>query len=1416
MFNTQFNFNTGSLLSNYEEKHGDLIKVLQSNVDSYKIYDALDTLTESILIEKEPDFKYYQKFFKNIIKSTISKLNFKKHFKWILHENRFKKLFAMTLVDSNPNSIAPPFIFDFGVVTLREYIRMLLLDPMDMSVDILIFNLNSYTRMKVNKLWIETVNVYLEMDTGNTKDYQLVTERLFHFTKNTFTNYMKDEFSLNPRTTFNRNSIFKPDGETLETLVKIIGNRNFDNEFKQLLSHFIIYSIEKCNISSPKLLDLIPTVLFSYPNSIEIFELLKGKFSLEILKSKVVELIDRINATPLKGSNEYYSQQLLNLLDSVKDNVFGYFKDEEQLGRSLSHLTDWFIMDKFKHETMLNQFADIVKTFQSLWYKTITPQQQDKIEEHLNTIINSHKVITCKTITQVMEIGNLNIDLEILVDKALSQMQSIESKSRLINYILQNRVKYVNMAIFFEYLKENIKECKIPFVNYDIETMDILISINTDLYLPHITINLFHQINDNLKREYSNELKDFLVYFEKLQNQYPKILLDKTVINALGGVLGGNFYYSCMHFELYDLVVQLFAELFKNPYAKSTAILASRSLKSVFDLQSLNRDTTSDPYFLKKFFTFMLKTLQNQTTFFLVASEINVNLFIHLYSTMSVDVVNVENQMKPLVEIVNLIPDIFESIANGVMTHISGNNSTFSFSGPSDSQLHLTNTLIPENSAQSHLLKDRFKSINLIEFDRLISNAWLPTGEKSVFNCQLRHLVNSYNDQLDIPNYIQIIVKDPQLTEELLKNYPKLFSNPLNKRLLIMILDHPQYFHARQYLYSSPHFQSLLPTSESMDTTVTTSKVYSLSQIPDILVSKILKMLIYEKLVPLKYKILLATPSKKFFEIVKKIFQQAFEKRKSSNPLSAIWWNKSGFYIYKTINRSSPWCLLQNVRLVSPKSHDFNQFNTKDFSHLENIVLDANIMDTLCVSDENVSTVFSNVRHVTVRLSLLPFDPLLIQSLKSMPNLENLHITILMDDVPAVTANLNAILIDDILNRLKTLRIQMNGPIHFTTINQILIGKAASNTSLKVQFDLPTAYGMPSTDERVISLKCLTTQSYSTFQEPKNSEVSKDDLEKLVGLKKLVIDEHHYALFTDYRIQLPKLKKLSISLGKYESLFKLVNMNFQSLQSLKELVIQFRNPQLSGPEPEIYETYRNFKMPSTFKECLTNSKVRIPKHGDTTAQPSKVDYSIYKSPSKSGNGFSFGSSDVPFTFNGSQFSNSNSKPPTVYSLDSPVPNQPESTKPTSNHQITTTSTFTFGNTNSNNNSTFSFNNPPTQTFTFSDNHHSFSFDAPAGTQLNSNFSFNQVDSKIQNLKYDEPHSPKSQDFILVVLNRIYENSNIKKLKFYSINTTCIHLLLPFMNNENIIHSPVTKEQPTPKPIWYVSNDYQSLYRISKC
>ncbi|KYR00441.1 WD40-like domain-containing protein [Tieghemostelium lacteum] len=1215
--------NPSTVLKQYIGKHKEFVSSLQTfENDDGKLYDILDTFTESIqTVENFADKNlYYFKFIKEIIKSVLANLNFYKHLQWIHSDNEFKVVFAITLIDSKSFGYqSQAFIFELGIVTLQEYIRIVLLEsPVNpiLDYDNHFLNLNTFTKCHSNVIWVEVVKVLLAYDSNSDKEtYNQLRLQVYHITKRSFTKYMTETVNRSAGG-FGREFVFVMDTVTLETLVKVMLIPGFVDDIPdiEVIVQSIHYALEQ-GIYSETLLDLVPQVLFNCPHSKELFTLIESKTTKkEILKEKVTELYNFvINETDPLGLKFDNVERLINLLTVIGDRVYEYFSDEKQVASALSLIVDGFIYfllrlndHKFNDHLPAAKPLALIRQFQDIWYKSITPKQKDLIL----SVVKKQKLFESPNtyIIPLIEIGNLDFDIEDLVKTVITNLNGSDGMNDIVNYLLQKKIGDTKLEKLIEVLGKE------PFIiTLDIKTMDIMMNYNSELYLPIVTEILLCQLYKCVNQETNLfPMGELLGCLDRILVKNPQILSEKRFVTAVHSVLVPKFFYSCIHFEHCDLVLNIFQELFKSSTAKYTLLSASKSLKTCFELNKISRKPSQDPNFVRKYCQFMLRFLQNQFTYFLVASEIREDLFVNLFQNDVKEArVDIDSQFQPVKEIVKIFPELFDKLTEDIIGMALPYGSSFSNSGSTINQFNFIQSLIPTTESAVGL-NDAFKSILLKTLDRHLSGVYSILPTNNTIKSHIGYMMDIFQDTLDYKNVIHVILVFPSLTERLLQENSKLkvLNDPETKNLFIKTLEHPLYYNSRDHILSSPksreYFDLLYPSSP---VSTTMENQTTLNHLPDILISKIFKLLILEKDASLHYKVSLSKVSKKIFENVKKIFQQVFEKRESkNNPISHIWLQKTRFFVSNEINRLSPWCLLQNVKLViNYRPHYFYYFG-KDYSHLEYVLVDNTFLEIFKMElDSNPSCTWPSIRHISIRIN--EKYPAFSSIVQRLPNIESFCITMWNEEGPALLKTLSSLLPPNVINKLKFIKFNLERSSAIPTIDEYLLKTLDySNPDIKIQFTFNNNYfEFITADSRVVSISYTPNTNASS---PISQKLSLN-FDNLPNLKKLTISDRYASVFASNT--LPKLKKLTIVLNDLQNWSNISNISLQSYTSLKVLVFQFKTSLIRGPETESTQKIRNIHLQSksafSYNESL-NEKFKVPDYTDTTK--STIDYTIYK------------------------------------------------------------------------------------------------------------------------------------------------------------------------------------------------------------
>ncbi|KYR00522.1 hypothetical protein DLAC_02533 [Tieghemostelium lacteum] len=1311
--------------------------------DSVQIYQQLDEfLTKSphdyINLQAEyQNYKYISKTFK---------LEILRYFKWIHDPNILKMLFAISTIDRvADHSTNSPYIFESGIITLEEFLKKILLDK-----DLLPFlggfllELGEFNRTTANKIWCLVCRIYfdnLHNKTLQSYVYQTTWDRITMKLKDFEpVSQTKDTFQLKPNTF----SKFEADTETLDTLVRLMSLENYQKEFpnnSKLMSY--ISNILKQNQYSPSLLNLIPLVMFSTEHCVGVFRLLREKSNPDHFKFKVAELIESL-LRQIPGDQGHPKEfRLLKLLKELKNDALLFFKDGKLLGSALSVVLDWIIQLKFSNYQCVCDCINLLEYHSTLWFSIVTPQQIQMLREQLdiNLLEKSKLENPTQYISPLIEFGQLDIDMQYLIHNVLLSPKYENGKFSILNYILQKKMNHPDIPMLIEYLKETLPNRMNDNIQLQHKTIEILYEISqkySHTGLLYFTVsNLIWNIEVSLSTKESTT--EYLSLLENIFLKFSKeIMSNTTCVERLKHCLKSDqFLVECMISEKYNLVVVILESLIQTGTSKDTLYSLSLSLVKCSKAEYLN--TQKSPHYLGKLLSLWKTLVENPQTIFLGMQVLSINNFSTIMSSEILrNCDNLETQLKPLEYLSSQFPTLFEGISYFLLTELD-NFTTNNTLGDNnlENQVSFILKVLPSSYKENGILN--LQLITRKQFEKVFGNIFLGKDLESY----LSNLLKVSGDIFDFSIMIHYL-SSPKAAYKLFCKYPKILDDPTHLKIVLKALELPKYHETRKYLLS----QSFLPLENSLKTIMDQNQQQQLiTRLPDILISKILNYLIIQPYQNIKFKISLATISRKFFDIVKKLMTLGFESKRTYQN----WFYKREFIVKNPINRESPWCLLQNLRLTVPVLiSDFDKIDHSNFSNLYHLSIDSKTYEQLNLRDKIHS--LTTVKHVVLRIFNLDqlADPNIFQQ---VPNIETLEISLRTQSDARIMVHLGIVFTKELLDKLKKLIFHITR----STINLI---PQLDQLIQPLRSDLKTIIFLYSTTYTEIDARIKSVE-YDSFLGPNHEEFK--NIRNLIGLKKLVIPDSYAIHFKPSEktetFDLPSLKKISIStdFGYLKNLF---DCDFWNLPSLKVLQVSIGAKAGQG----LFKPHKNIPLhlPLSF----------TPNPPIPNVQPKKSDdFEFFGSNSTSNLPFGFGSSNS--TASGLDFSNTTSTP-SFGSFKSTPPSGFSSSNSTPLPGFNSKSTpFGFGSSNST--PAPYFGSIPPSGF--------------ASTNSNTN------DMPIESIVYK-------------FIESMHSNSTVNILRIKVASSSIVPLIVPLMNDRNEILSSNTKQ-----PIWYVCNDMTTFYRI---
>ncbi|KYR00443.1 hypothetical protein DLAC_02437 [Tieghemostelium lacteum] len=1337
-------------------------------------------------------------------------------FKWVTSKDVNRRVFAVTLVEKQITLGSYTYIFDLGIITKKEFIKMLITDPLIYQVsDENILNMGVFSRETMDKIWVLVCEIYFEFVEENKKNknretVDLVRSLVYRITESLIQLHLFDMLAKSKRVKgYNRILVTK---KLMENMVKMITTDPFEKEFPdmEMVMGYLYTLMERGNYT-PELLDIIPSVLFNGEYYHKVFGMLKLRSTPDHLRFKVVELLNK-----LMVSNDDLA--LLRLLTCIKDDVNQYFKDEKQLGQALKSVFKLVTTTPQKiSERDMKNAMQLYNLFQNLWNQVLDSNLVRELNQLYNSALAVKENLQNPThfIIPLLEIGQLELNFSHLINQIFKQNQYASSKFEILNFILQKRFNDPMFPLIIEYLKENIHQMNIV-VRFEFPTLEYLLRLGKETGNRNLSIYAFKCLISQ-----NTSLIDKLSQFEVVFNHYPQLFTDIQVNEVLERNMTYEFFQASIIFEKYEMVIKLFEVLIKSGPSATGAIFTARNVIEKLICKP-NHESVKDTQYLGKWFTFILKLAQNPGTFFLVASLLKTEMFIPLLSTNSFlrDRKDITTQLKSLETLVQLFPGLFEKMCFELIPNLSKSLDS--------NQIKLVLTTIPQSSKNT---LDAFGNVKLFIYSNFLLNLG-PVGYKvpEKLGEAIRILHLAFKDQFDFQNWIQFYLFKPKRLLELLTLQPQLLNNPNNYRILMNSLDNPKFNISRQYLLSN-NFQPLVNS-------IVTSK--SFMYLPDTIFTQILRYIIFDKSKSMRYKVSLATVSKKFFYIVKKTIQQGFE---NTSTLSENWFINRGFKVYHQTgwDIKSPWCLLETVRLVSVMNHsDLNYFG-HDISAVENLVLDYQTLLSLNLHERDLSK--SKIKRVKLKVpSEILYGISLIQVIHKLPLLQSLEI----EDIFNLSGFYGNLLTPEFTRRLKTLKLKVTK--HLADVDT-LIKPIRSDLNIEYHFISGNIYN---SDSRISKYTNLTKTESNFGTTPFSTTI-----DKLTSVSSLQLQEEHAkTLFGDKRriIELPLLKKLKIACKNQESDLTFILDTLHAFKSLKELVfnhpgiVQRSRPTSESFLPRSMYTYKtttvtqpsqpvnllefksvsdeytfNFKTwePSKYGFTKINKvQLKLPNNSDTSQNQVKKISKITSNTISSSTSIGMYQPSI----NSTGYSGIGAYNPKTEEIDD-SPNLNFAT--TSNNFTSSFMPVIGGSIINNSNSFISSNNgsgnsgnifEPIDPYNTDIDIDVVPYRVPSsgyqvrnpriyyGSNNSTNNNYNQTTPTTSTLTTAKT---SQDDYFTLLLEKIHQNSSVKCLKFQSEFITFIHIFESKMNNDNIIYT----KSPVPKALWYVSNDYQTLYRI---
>ncbi|KYR00442.1 hypothetical protein DLAC_02436 [Tieghemostelium lacteum] len=1413
--------------------------VAYSLIENEQLYHIVDTFLNT------PNVSFI--FVKSVITYMRSNINYKKYFNWITHSNVNRRLFSIAYVDFQISLPFSPFLFKLGVISVRDYIKIVI----DIGLPDITHHIKQLcviTRETYDKIWLLVCDMYFEILEMNLQNSN-VQQEILEDKKKQFKTLVYDMTVSVLKSSIASSSPFESDSflkfqihkEVMECIIKLTKLENFKEEFPDLvLVMAFVYKAVEDGHYTPVLIDIIPIILYHGGYYLTVFKILKENSTPDHLRFKVVELVNSLLVPT--GDQIGNPETLLRLLICIKDDIYLYFKDEKKLEQALNIVFKW-ALPSINNSLVMDQCMTLFYQFEDIWKQVLDPNFSEELKECLTKRLDVKRYIESpsQSIVPLVEIGQLELNFSHLINHVFTTPHQYHySRFEILNFILQKRINDPMFPLIVEYLKENIYNLYID-IGLKLPTIEILIKLGTETQSPQLQIYalkcVFTQISSTLDTN-SIKICDQLSFLEMICNQYSQVLLDEQINELFESILNVKFFHACMIFEKHELVKKLFDLLFKGgPLTSGILLAAGENLKETAKINQ----SSEDPQFIRKYFTFILKLAQNSATIFIILQIIESrDVYVSIANCQALGTCKeIKVQLKPLVDLVQLFPRIFENICFDLIYLVSSSNILMSIG--SCNRLQFILSTIPLSSHRYTSAISVLQSNITTKISK--SNLYFNFVSNNYSRLVLEMILLVYSDQLDFQNWIQHILTYPKISYEMVTLYPDLLKDTKKYNLLMKCLEIPRFYNTREYLYS----MNFLPIMEI------SSSGNGINQLPDILLLKTLKFLVFEKYQPMSFKCSLARVSKKFFGVVKKLIKQGFER---TDTLSTEWYLDQGFYVNRHSripDISSPWCLIHNLRLVTARVTGDLEYLGIDIKYLENLHIQG--MGSDIISALNLIDYASGSVIKRLAITLYSLDESLVRVVNQLNHLEYLQLSV-ENDLPEVTNPLPKLFTESILNRLQTLEVIVDNYSSIEMVDSIVL---PIRPDINLRYTMTKSLYLPKPDNRVLSLIYNSGKLSYDYNEgiPKITKLP-DTLDYFSGVTKMTLTSDLFHYFTSST--LPNLKKLTFVLNEFNFINQFKNLYLKSFPSLVELkfiingVIQGIPPKIINPNislsdirpptkrkvlPEkyllkyvtndfnfdftVYNNYNNFSnIKKLFREELLHSNYN---NNNSNSQP-----------------YLISNNNTPPNLVGGQLNQqlgyqlnlaTNFGYTTEYMLE-PNMSGPENIYPAqdilnyNNFKLFREELLHNNNRNSQAYLNSNYNTPLNmvggqlgyQPLTLNQQPNSSSQILYSGQDIlnfNNNNLYTQIinshnidndnmkSSKKFNLKDLEYNSPQ---YLLVFLDLIHQCSNVKILKFQSKTMTFIHLLLPIINNDNIIISPESS-----KAIWYASNDYQTFYRI---